>query len=121
MKNWKTSLYVQIAYMAGMGLGLLFTPALLTSIFHLGPAEEVWVRVTGLLALVLCGYYYAAIKNEALWFARASVWVRYGFCASLAALALLFGVPMLIAFAVLEAGLAVWTHTTLNQYQNSQN
>lgn len=113
MKNWQTSLYAQIAYMAGTGAGFLFAPGVVSSLLHLGPAEEVWIRVVGLLALLLCTYYYAAIKNEALWFARASVWGRYGFCLALSALALMFGLPMLIAVAALEAGLAVWTQTTL--------
>lgn len=99
--------------MAGMGAGLLFMPGFVTTLLHLGPAEEVWIRVVGLLAFVLCVYYYAAIRNEALWFARVSVWGRYGFCVALAILGLVFGLPMLIALAVLEAGLAVWTHVSV--------
>jgi hypothetical protein len=115
MKNWQTTLYGQIAYMAFTGAGFLFMPKLVTSLLQLGPAEEVWIRVVGLLALLLCTYYYAAIKNESLWFARASVWGRYGFCIALSALALMFGLPMLIAVAALEAGLAIWTHSALNR------
>jgi hypothetical protein len=69
--------------------------------------------VVGLLALLLCGYYYAAIHNEGLWFVRASVWGRYAFCIALAALALSFGLPMILPIAALEAGLAVWTHRSL--------
>jgi hypothetical protein len=114
MKNWQTSLYGQIAYMAFTGTGFLLMPQFVTGLLHLGAAEEVWIRVVGLLALLLCTYYYAAIKNESLWFAHASVWGRYGFCVALSALALMFGLPMLIAVAGLEAGLAVWTHRTIN-------
>lgn len=113
MKNWKTTLYGQIAYMAGTGAGFLLMPRAVASLLHLGPAEEVWIRVVGMLALLLCFYYYSAIKNDALWFARASVWGRYGFCAALSALALIFHLPMLIAVAALEVALAVWTHSAL--------
>ena len=115
MKNWQTSLYGQIAYMAFTGAGFLLMPQMVAGLLHLGPAEEVWIRVVGLVALLLCTYYYAAIKNEALWFARTTVWGRYGFCLALSGLALMFGLPMLIAVAALEAGLAVWTHSTLNR------
>ncbi len=115
MKNWQNSLYGQIAYMALTGTGFLLMPKLVTSLLQLGPAEEIWIRVVGLLALLLCTYYYAAVKNEALWFARASVWGRYGFCIALSALGLMFGLPMLLAVAALDAGLAIWTHWTLNK------
>lgn len=115
MKNWQNSLYGQIAYMALTGTGFLLMPKIVTSVLQLGPAEEVWIRVVGLLALLLCIYYYAAIKNEAIWFARTSVWARYGFSAALTALALIFGLPMLIAVAALDTGLAVWTHRVLSR------
>ena len=115
MQNWKTSLYAQIAYMAGMGLGLVFMPGLIASMLHLGTAEELWVRVVGLLALVLCLYYYGAIQQDARWFAQASTYGRYGFCAALALLGMLFHLPMLIVLALVEAGLAVWTHVALKQ------
>ncbi len=113
MKNWKTTLYGQIAYMALTGSGFLLMPTMVTALLHLGPAEEIWIRVVGLLALLLCFYYYSAIKNDALWFARVTVWGRYGFCLALSVLALTFGLPMIIAVAALEAGLAVWTHSSL--------
>ena len=115
MKNWQTSLFGHIAYMALTGAGFVLMPKLVTTMLHLGPAEEVWIRVVGVLALLLCTYYYAAIKNDAIWFAKASVWGRYGFCLSITILALLFDVPMLIGVAALECGLAVWTHTTLRR------
>lgn len=115
MKNWQKSLFGQIAYMALAGTGFLFMPQWVTQLLQLGPVEEIWVRVVGLLALLLCAYYYAAIKNEAQWFAWTTVWGRYGFCVALSALALIFDLPMIIAVAGLEAGLAVWTHRTLSR------
>ena len=115
MKNWQTSLYGQIAYMGLTGAGLLFMPQVVTDLLKLGPSEEVWIRVVGTLALLLCLYYYSAIKNDALWFARISVWGRYFFCGSLVVLALVFKIPMLIGLAAVEAGLAAWTHWTLGR------
>ncbi len=115
MKNWQTSLYGQIAYMGLTGAGLLLMPQVVTSLLKLGPSEEIWVRLLGALAIVLCLYYHFAVKNDARWFAKISVWGRYVFCAAMAALALIFDLPMFIALAVLEGGLAAWTHWTLGQ------
>ena len=108
-------MYAQIAYMGGMGLGLVFMPGLIASLLHLGTAEEVWVRVLGLLALGLCPYYYHAIQQDARWFAQTSVYGRYVFCVGLAVLGILFHLPMLLVLTALEAGLAVWTHWALGR------
>ena len=114
-KNCKNSLFGQIAYMAGTGAGFLFMPGFVTSTLHLGPSEVVWIRVVGALALLLCSYYYAAIQNEALWFARASVWGRYGFVLALVVLAYVFGLPMLAGVGVVEGLLVIWTQVSLSQ------
>jgi len=115
MKNWQTSLYGQIAYLGLTGAGLLFMPQVVTTLLKLGPSEEVWIRVVGAIALMLCLYYYAGIKNNALWFARISVWGRYFIGGSLVVLALIFEIPMLIGLAVVEAGLAAWTHWSVGR------
>ncbi len=103
----------QIAYMAGVGTGFLFAPSFVTGLLHLGPSEEVWIRVVGALALLLCFYYYAAVQAEALWFAKTTVWGRYGFVVVLLVLAYFFHLPMLALVGATEGLLAVWTHTTL--------
>ena len=84
MKNWKTSLYGQIIYMAGVGLGLLAIPQMLSTLLHLGPVSEIWVRIVGVLALLLCYYYWQGIRNESVWFAKASCIGRYFFVTCLA-------------------------------------
>ncbi len=115
MKNWQTSLYGHIAYVAFTGAGLLLMPKVVTTLLNLGPSEEVWIRVVGAMALLFCLYYYAAIKNDAQWFARISVWGRYFFCTMLVVLALVFEIPMLIGLAAVETGLAAWTHWSLSR------
>lgn len=114
MKNWKTSLYVQIILMLGMGLGLSLAPQTLANLIHLGSVNEIWVRVTGLVAFVLCLYYYTAIKHNAAWFARVSCTGRYFFTACLALTGYLYQLPVFIVMAILEASLAIWTQWSLS-------
>lgn len=116
MKNLQTSMYAQVAYMLGMGLGLLVIPNLLLPLFGLPQTTDVWVRVLGALALVLCTYYYAMIKQQNTTYYRATVWGRYGFCVALVALVVLgYGAKPMLIFAVAEAVLAGWTHFALGK------
>jgi len=69
--------------MVGIGAGFLLMPQVLSSLLGLGPTEEIWVRVLGVLSLVFASYYYAAIQNEAIWFAKASIAGRYVFVLAL--------------------------------------
>ncbi|MFZ4476175.1 MAG: hypothetical protein ACOYPR_13335 [Saprospiraceae bacterium] len=114
-KNCKNSLYAQLFYMVGVGAGFLFMPQVVSSILLLGPTEEVWIRVLGALALVFGSYYYAAIQQEALWFAKASITGRYGFVLGLWVLSYSFAIPMLGAVGALEGALAVWTQLALKR------
>jgi hypothetical protein len=113
MKSWKNSLYAQIIYMAGIGLGLLLAPKMVSGMLPIGSVEEIWVRVLGLLALVLCFYYYSAIRENAIWFAKASYLGRYVFCLGFAVLGYSYELPVLVALAVFEALLATWTWWSL--------
>jgi hypothetical protein len=88
MKSAIRSMYAQAAYLLGTGLGLLLAPNFLLGLFGLPPAEEVWIRVLGALALTLLLYYFQMIRQAHRPFFEASVWGRYFFCACLIVLAL---------------------------------
>ena len=92
-----------------MGIGLSLTPQLLADMLPIGTVTEIWVRIVGILALVLCIYYYTAIRQNSVWFARASWIGRYVFCAGLALAGYFYDLPVIIGLAVLEALLATWT------------
>lgn len=113
MANWKTSMYAQIVYMAGMGLPFLLAPNMMLPMLGLEPTNEIWIRVLGMLVLALVVYYTLSIREDNTAFARASVRGRLIFCVGLTGLALVYNQYIFILFAVLEAGLAVWTHRTL--------
>lgn len=106
-------MYAQIAYMAGMGLFFLFAPNVLLPILGLEPTHEIWIRILGMLVMTLTVYYTIAVQQGQVSFARVSVMGRFIFCAGLTLLAIFFSQYIFIAFAVLEAGLALWTRQTL--------
>ncbi len=113
MANWRTSMYAQLVYMIGMGLPFLLAPNFMLPMLGLDPTHEIWIRILGLLVLAVSVYYASAISGENIAFARTSVRGRLVFCVALTGLALVYNQYIFILFAVLEAGLAVWTHRTL--------
>lgn len=109
-KNQYTSMLGQFAYVIVSGVSLLFFPNFLLGIFGLEPANEIWIRVLGMLVLALSFYYYAMYKNGGKEVIRATVQGRLLFCAGLVAFVILGMVkPVLLGFAIAETGLALWT------------
>ena len=104
------SLYGQMAYVIFAGIALIFAPNILLGIFGLPPANEIWIRIMGLLVLTLAFYYYYMANfgnDKVVW---ATVIGRVFFCSGLI-LFVIFGLAELpsIGFAILELGLAFWT------------
>ena len=104
------SLYGQTIYVLLSGLSLIFIPNLLLGIFGLEPAHEVWIRIMGLLVLILSIYYVQMAKYGNDKVVVATVWGRLSFCVGLVVFVLLGLVkPALIGFALAETALALWT------------
>lgn len=96
------------------GVVLATVPNLLLGLLGFPPAQEIWVRVLGALAVVLGYYYFACGFGQARTFFRASIHGRLFFCAACMALVLLAGAPpMLILFGVIDALSAAWTYAAL--------
>lgn len=105
-----TSLLGQIAYVIISGLQLLFIPNFLLGIFGIAPTSEIWIRVLGMLVLVLSIYYYGIYKSGDKEVVRATVQGRLLFCAGLVMFVILgMAPPVLIGFALAETGLALWS------------
>lgn len=104
------SMYGQMAYVLLSGIGLLFFPNVLLGIVGLEPTQEIWIKIMGLLVLVLSIYYYHIAKygnSKVVW---ATVLGRLLFCAGLIVFVILgLAKPALIGFALLETALAVWS------------
>ena len=108
--NYYKSLLGQIAYVIISGLQLLFVPNFLLGTFGITPTSEIWIRVLGMLVLVLSIYYYAIYKKGDKEIVRATVQGRLLFCAGLVMFVILgMAPPVLIFFAVVETGLALWS------------
>jgi glucose uptake protein GlcU len=109
-KKYYKSLLGQVAYVIISGLQLLFMPNVLLQLFGFEPTSEIWIRVLGMLVLALSFYYYAMYKNGGKEVIRATVQGRLFFCAGLVMFVILgMAKPVLIGFAVVETGLALWT------------
>jgi hypothetical protein len=101
-------------YVACLGLVLLLIPNQFLSLFGFQPTDGLWVRVLGMLLVLLSYYYIQAARNEL------TVWIRWTVHAR-SPIIIFFTVfvliglapPMLIAFAFAELGGAIWTHMAL--------
>jgi hypothetical protein len=110
MQKIYKSLYGQMAYTLFSGLQLLFVPNMLLSIFGFEPTSEIWIRILGMLVLVLTILYYGLAKYGNDTMAWLTVIERIIFCGGLIMFVLLgMAQKPLLLFAVFEIGLALWT------------
>jgi hypothetical protein len=70
------SLKVFVAYLALLGIALLFAPNALLQVFGLPATSEVWIRVVGMLVAFLAVYYWTAAGAELVPVFRATVLCR---------------------------------------------
>ena len=110
MKNAALSMLVFGIYLAVTGLGFLFMPNTTLGLFGGAPTSEPWIRVVGMLMLVLAFYYIMTARQENKPFFALTVPARIGVVIVLFALALLqIGPIQLVLFASLDLLGAIWT------------
>ncbi len=116
MSKAAISLRAFSVYMFLLGLLLLLDPNLLFRFLGIPQTREIWIRIVGLLVLILGYYDLMASRTEAVEFFRWSVHVR------LFAAVLLIGFvatnmapAILILFALVDAGAAIWTALSLRR------
>ena len=101
-------------YLVILGITLIVAPNFLLGTFGLPTTNEVWIRVVGMLVLILAFYYTQAARKELTnffqWtvYARASVFVFF-----LAFVVLGFAQPTLILFGAIDLLGAIWTGLAL--------
>jgi hypothetical protein len=108
------SLFLFGLYTMLNGSGLLFVPELFLSLFGLAPAADVWVRVAGMLILLLGFYYAASGYQEIIPFVQLSVQGHVGvffFYVVLVALGLMQ--PITLMVGTLDLLGAIWTRRAL--------
>jgi len=97
-------------YLVALGTGLLLAPNVLLALFGRPPTSEPWLRVVGLVALVLGTYYVAAGRAEVTAFFG---WTVKGRLFGAAVMAVLVAKGIAPAFVLLmaagDAAGAAWT------------
>lgn len=103
-------------YLILLGIVLVVVPNVLLAIFGIAATSEVWVRVVGMLVLIL-GYYYirSARDEEGMTkFFRWTVHTRSSVIVFFIIFVVLgFVKPILILFGVIDLAAAIWTGVTL--------
>jgi hypothetical protein len=102
--------FVFSIYLFVLGSILVVVPNLLLAPFGFPHTSEVWVRVVGVLVVILGYYYLTAARAELTPFLRATVVGRSAVLVTLIAFVVLgFAPPILILLGVIDAAAAAWT------------
>jgi hypothetical protein len=101
-------------YLLLSGLSFIFIPNLLLPLFGLATTTEVWIRIVGLLAAILGGYFLNSVRHNDRIFFRATIFARLAFFTGVTAF-VITGVasPLLLAFGLVDLAGAAWTWWTL--------
>ena len=114
----KSALSVKVfgVYAILTGVTLTVAPNFLLSLFGFAETREIWVRVLGVMTIVLGYYYWASGAGNARPFIVASVPGRFFFCLGLVSLVVLGGAPWKLGlFGGADAAWAVWTLIVLRK------
>jgi len=104
----------------GLGLVLVVAPNVLLQLFGVPVTSEVWIRVVGMLVLLLGFYYSRAALREMTEFFRWTVFVRSTVIVFFTAFVLLgFVSPVLILFGAVDLLGAVWTGLALRSERSA--
>ncbi len=114
MSNATTSVRVFGAYVLILGCALMAVPNVVLAPFGIPPTPEAWIRVAGVLVVVIGCYYLLAARSESVWFYRATGPARSFVCLSFCAFAVLrLAHPALALFGSVDLGGAAWTFFAL--------
>lgn len=114
MSRAARTVFVFALYLFVLGAVLLTIPNAFLGLFGIPPTTDVWVRVVGMLAVLLGYYYSSAARSDLTPFLRWTVHARSSvlvFFLVFAALGL--APPILVVFGVVDALAAGWTALAL--------
>ena len=110
MSRAARSIIAYSIYLGSLGLLMAVIPNLTISVIGLPASDEVWIRLFGVLALVLGIKGIYGGLNELRGMMRVDVFTRLGFSVYLAVLLVLgLAPPVLILIGVIDLAAAVWT------------
>jgi len=114
MSKGARSVFVFGLYLLGTGIGLVVIPNFILKLFGLPVTPEVWIRLVGMLFIILGFFYVQAARQEATDFFRSTIYVRSSVIFFLGAFVLLDMVgPIIILFGVIDLIGATWTGLAL--------
>lgn len=118
MSKSSRSVFLFSIYMFGLGSIMVLLPNLLLNLFSVPETNEVWIRVAGMLVLILGYYYFQASKNDIKVFFKWTVYARSSVVIFFIAF-VIFGLapPILILFGIVDAVAAYWTNYCLKADQ----
>ncbi|HXH18270.1 MAG TPA: hypothetical protein VNJ07_04220 [Chitinophagales bacterium] len=97
-------------YLSIMGIILLIEPNFLLGLFGIPETDEVWIRVIGMLVLILAVYYIQTARMDLTEFFWLSVYVRMFVIVFFTAFVMMGLVkPALILFGAVDMMGAAWT------------
>jgi len=101
-------------YLIFVGAGFLFIPNILLPLFKFPKTDEPWIRVAGVLVLIIALFYLVAAGYNLTIIFWTTIFGRSFVLLSFAALVLAKKAkPMLLMFGVIDALGAIWTLITL--------
>jgi hypothetical protein len=122
MSNAAKSLLVFGLYLVALGSVLILVPDLVFQLFGLPKTSEVWIRVVGMLLLVLSFLDIQAARAELTVFFKWSLYTRVPVIGFLTAFVLLgFAKPILILVGAIDLLGAIWTGLALRSSQRAAN
>lgn len=114
MSRTARTLFVWSFYLLGLGVILVVVPNVLLALFGLPPTDEVWIRVIGVLVLILAYFAHSAARQEVREYFRWSVPARAAVPIFFVIFVLLNLAPaQLILFGLVDLAAAAWTWQTL--------
>ena len=114
MSNAAKSILVFGIYLVVIGLTFLVVPDIALNLFGFPTTNEPWIRVVGMLLLILAYYYVQAARNEMKSLFRWTVHARSLVIVVFIAFVVLgLAEPMLIMFGVVDLLGALWTGLAL--------
>jgi hypothetical protein len=111
------SVFAWSIYLLVLGTWLVVAPNTLLKVLGMPITEEIWIRVVGIMVVILALYFYDAAINEARHFFIASVLARLFSAAAFLAFALTGEPWQLAIFVMIDALGAAWTYVALRARQ----
>ena len=114
MSNSSRSITVFGIYLFLSGISFVFLPNVILPLFGFPVTTEVWIRLAGLLVLILGIYFLYSVRHNDRIFFRVTIYGRLIFCAGVIMFATAgWGSPTLVIFGLVDLAGAAWTWLSL--------